>query len=122
PARTGKHDAGPDSNILHIPPPPLPGLDAPGICGRTVVPIGVDRPNLYSILDASGSMSLPMKDLAAHGVIPQRIDAARAAIHDLLMVIGHRVSYGAALFPSDQQTQTVICPPGGEVFPTEAGD
>lgn len=116
------HDAGPDGNLLHIPPPPLPGVDAPGICGRTIVPIVVDRPNLYFILDASGSMSLPMRDLESHGVIPSRIDAARDAIHDLLMLIGHRVSYGAAIFPSFPTLKDPVCPPGGEVFETETGD
>jgi hypothetical protein len=97
-------------------------VDAPGICGRTVVPIVVDRPNLYFILDASGSMSLPMRELASHGVIPTRIDAARGAIHDLLMLIGYRVAYGAALFPSEMQTADEKCPPGGEVFSTKPGD
>jgi hypothetical protein len=115
------HDAGADG-LLHIAPPPLPGADAPGICGRTVVPIVVDRPNLYFILDASGSMSEPMRDQAVHGVIPTRFGAARGAIHALLMKIGHRVSYGAALFPALQTDGVDVCPAGGEVFRTRPGD
>jgi hypothetical protein len=111
-----------DSGVLHIPPPTLPAADAPGICGRTVVPIVVDRPNLYFIVDASGSMARLMDEAPIRGVIPTRFDAAQIAIRDLLARVGHRVAFGAALFPATGGTEEDICPVGAEIFATRAGD
>src|SRR5262245_48724403 len=39
-------------------PPPV-DADASGICGNEVHPLIVDAPNLYFVLDASGSMKAP---------------------------------------------------------------
>jgi hypothetical protein len=117
------HDAGAEGGIIHIPLPALPDEDAAGICGRTVVPIVVDRVNLYFIVDNSGSMADPMgADAAVHNVIPSKYDAAGHAIHDVLMKVGHRVWYGAALFPGEGATQDDVCPAGGQVFTTSPGD
>src|SRR4051794_31416563 len=72
PTETGHRPTKPaasDSGIFHIPPPTLPPADAPGICGRTVVPIVVDRPNLYFIVDASGSMAELMDEAPINGLI-----------------------------------------------------
>ncbi|MCC6216402.1 MAG: VWA domain-containing protein [Polyangiaceae bacterium] len=87
--------------------------DAPGVCGNVVVPVPVERPNLYIVLDRSGSM---LEDLDGK----TRHYAARIAIADMLAEIGHRVNYGAAVFPAE--TLVTGCEPGAEVFATRPGD
>lgn len=123
-ALRGTHDAGPESGVLHIPPPTLPAEDAPGVCGRTKVPIVVDRPNFYFIVDASGSMLTPMDEPPVHGRIPSRYDSAQIAIYDLLLTVGHRVAYGAAVFPAAGASEKDVCPVGEAevIFPTQIGD
>jgi hypothetical protein len=122
PARS--RDAGTDAQVLHVTPPPLPPQDAPGVCGRTIVPIAANPVNLYFILDGSGSMSTPIDSPDTNGGFEiSRYDAARGAISDVLLAVGSRVSYGAEVFPgpvtSDSQD---VCPAGVEVFPTQQGD
>jgi hypothetical protein len=113
---TGQLDGG----LLSFPPPTPPGADAAGLCGNDIVPIVVDRPNFYFVLDRSGSMSnfMPSDQASASGVVPTRYTAAVLAIQALLRAVGHRISYGAALFPGG----TDQCSPGEEVFPTQPGD
>ncbi|HEX4338262.1 MAG TPA: VWA domain-containing protein [Polyangiaceae bacterium] len=117
-------DAGPDANVLHVGPPPLPADGAFGVCGRTVVPIAQKPVNLYFIVDASGSMTTPIDSPTTNGGIEiSRYDAARAAIRDVLLAVGSRVSFGAALFPAGAGTDpNDACPAGGEVYPTRQGD
>jgi hypothetical protein len=98
-----------------------PPADAPGLCGNLVIPLVIERPNLYFIVDASGSMSELMDAPNADGFLPTRYQAARFAIAEVLRIIGHRVSFGAALFPGRDATDEE-CTPGEEVFPTIAGD
>lgn len=106
-----------------LPPPGPPPDDAGGYCGRLFVPIVVDRPNLYFVVDASGSMSGEMSVPNSNNVIPTRYDAAREAIREVLLKVGHRVSYGAALFPAADPTGSgPSCPAGEEIFPTQPGD
>lgn len=116
-------DAGTDAQLLHVTPPPLPPQDAPGVCGRTIVPIALTPVNLYFIVDASGSMSTQIDSPDSNGGIQSsRFDAARIAIRDLLLTVGSRVSFGAALFPLNSSDPNDACAPGGEVFPTHPGD
>jgi len=117
-------DGGPDSGgFFNATPPPPPAADAAGYCGNVIVPIVLERPNLYFVLDASGSMISPMDVPDANGNFGTRYDAARAAIADVLKVVGHRVSYGAATFPAtDSDSDTSQCPAGQEVFATRPGD
>ncbi|HEX7671974.1 MAG TPA: VWA domain-containing protein, partial [Polyangiaceae bacterium] len=121
-AGTGeKAEKGTDAGTeLYIPPLTPPAEDA-GLCGRVVVPIVVERPNFYFVLDASGSMKDPMPDNQATslGIVPSRYTAARLAIRSLIRKVGHRISYGAALFPGEESAG---CTPGTEVFPTQPGD
>ena len=121
---TRTKDAGSDVNVLHVGPPPLPATDGPGICGRTIVPIAATPVNLYFILDASGSMSTLIDSADTNGGIEiSRYDAARAAISDVLLAVGSRVSFGAAVFPGPiTGDSTDECPAGMEVFPTQQGD
>lgn len=112
-------DAG-GGGDLYIPPLTPPGADA-GLCGRAVEPIVVERPNFYFVLDASGSMreSMPDDQATSFGIVPSRYTSARLAIRSLIRKVGHRISYGAALFPGDESAG---CTPGAEVFPTQPGD
>jgi hypothetical protein len=109
-----------DSGLLYFPPPTPPGADAAGLCGNEIVPTIIDRPNFYFVLDRSGSMNslMPSDQASKGGVVPTRYTAARFAIQALLQAVGHRISYGAALFPGD----SAGCSPGAEVFPTQPGD
>jgi hypothetical protein len=96
-------DLGPD-----LPPGAL------GDCGATVVELEVVRPNLYFLLDRSGSMTESMPGL----VLQDRFDAARIAIELVLRGMGHRVNFGASVFPADPTG----CGPGVEIHATAPGD
>lgn len=113
-------DAGADSSFLVIGPPPPPAADAGGYCGNLIIPIVSDRPNLYFVLDASGSMAEPIAQPNAGPIRLTKYTAALGAIESLLRAVGHRVSYGAALFPGSGSKDG--CAPGAEVFATEPGD
>lgn len=93
--------------------PPSPDAE---LCGNLVIPVIVERPNLYFVIDRSGSME--------DGIPGSKLDkyqSARLAIRDVLQVIGHRVNYGAAVYPFAGGT-IEGCNAGGQVFPTVAGD
>jgi hypothetical protein len=95
--------------------PPSP--DASGLCGNQFIPVLVDPPNLYFIVDRSGSMA---------GALPggpyTKYEGARFALADVLRVIGHRVKYGAAVYPIGDATGIQGCGSGQEIFTTDIGD
>jgi len=101
-----------DAGLSDAPPSP----DASGLCGNLIVPVLADLPNLYFIVDRSGSMSDPLP-----GANYNKYQNARIAIGKVLRAIGHRVRYGAAVYP---QSGGPIegCGAGKEVFPTQQGD
>lgn len=94
------------------------GIDVPpaacgDFCGETFLHEIKEPPNLYFLVDCSGSMGAPEENSAL-----SKYGMARLVLGDLLDVIGHRVRYGASIFPdgSDQ------CGPGVELFaPTLGG-
>jgi hypothetical protein len=90
------------------------GLDA-NLCGDQEIPAISDPPNLYFIVDRSGSMS----DLLP-GSAFSKYENARIAISVMLRAVGHRVNYGAAVFPAF--TDPDGCTTGQQIFPTEHGD
>ncbi len=92
-----------------------PAADAPGLCGNDIL-TAQHAPNLYFVLDRSGSMSDLME---REGVSESKLNASRRAIETVLQAVGHRVQYGAAVFPSDSLDG---CAAGREVFPTQRGD
>lgn len=94
--------------------PPEP--DAQGLCGNEVVPVVQEKPNLYFVLDSSGSMSL---DIEGGGT---RIGAAKTAITNLLHELGHRIRYGLATYPGERDNIAGTCATGKEVFKTQEGD
>ncbi|MDI1448201.1 VWA domain-containing protein [Polyangium sp. 6x1] len=92
--------------------PPAP--DAGGYCGNELHQTIVDAPNLYFVLDASGSMNAP----APGGT---RYDAVRAAVVGLVRKLGPLVKVGAAILPAHGSTQDQ-CAAGKQVFPVTQGD
>jgi hypothetical protein len=107
-------DAGVDIDIGE--PEICPDLDAGTVyCGTEVIPVDVERLNLYFVIDSSGSMDQPIV-----GTPLTRYKAAFVAAVELLRKIGHRVHYGAALSPGPLEADA--CEAGEEVFETVAGD
>ncbi len=99
-----------DAALLDGPPPADVEL-----CGNQLIPVAIDRPNLYFVLDRSGSMAE-----AQTGSL-NKYQSARVAIADVLRSVGHRVRYGAAVFPGSGGS-IPGCGTGVEVFPTQQGD
>ena len=93
-----------------------PPVSDAGLCGNEVLPTQQDRPNLYFIIDVSYSMH---ETFDSTGTGPTKYAAAVSAIIEVLELIGHRVSYGAAVFPFSSLNN---CEPGAELFKTQPGD
>jgi hypothetical protein len=89
-------------------------LDA-NLCGDQEIPAISEPPNLYFIVDRSGSMA----DLLPGSAV-SKYENARIAISVMLRAVGHRVKYGASVFPAFANPDG--CASGMQVFPTEAGD
>jgi hypothetical protein len=109
--------------------PPTP--DTKGLCGEQVVPVVVNRPTLYFVLDVSGSMietlkngdSIPGSDRNADGWVT-KLEASQAALVSLTLDLGHRIQYGLATFPGpDADGATLLgCGAGQEAFASRDGD
>jgi hypothetical protein len=80
------------------------------VCGCLDLPLMTDPPNLYFVLDHSGSMNEDNK-----------WQTVRTSIGDLMIELGPRARFGAALFPDPSQTSNP-CAPGVEVAPLRRGD
>jgi hypothetical protein len=91
------------------PPPPAACGD---FCGETFLHEVESYPNLYFLVDRSGSMGDELP-----GAPYNKYKMARKVLGELLNVIGHRVRYGASIFPHETQG----CGPGHEVFPPTIG-
>lgn len=115
----GSGDAGVslpiDSHDASVAPPE----DVTGLCGNQILRPVQTRPNLYLVLDRSGSMQDPMKDALTNRWI-EKWQAARRAVYDVLFGLGHRLAYGAAVFPRFGVVDT--CEPGAEIDRTSDGD
>ena len=79
-----------------------------GVCACADQPLEPRSPNLYFVLDRSGSMS----DDNKWGTIQH-------VLAELIVQLGPRARFGAAAFPNPAQDG---CAPGVEVFPTRQGD
>jgi hypothetical protein len=100
---------GDDDGGIALPPPEACGE----FCGETFLHEVTAPPNLYFLVDRSGSMGA-----FVDGASLTKYDMARKVLGDLLTVIGHRVRYGASIFPADTES----CGGGLEVFvPTLGG-
>ncbi len=104
------------------PAPVSPDLQSP--CGASTVKLQHLRPNLYFAIDASGSMSegIPRsEEVTSAGTgwaSYDRYAAMSLAIEGLLQRVGHRVSYGATLFPTGDR----VCDAGQEILELSPGD
>jgi hypothetical protein len=105
----GDGQAGGDSLAL-----PDASLDA-ALCGNEQIPAVLNPPNLYFIVDRSGSMQDPLP-----GSAYSKYENARIAISSMLRAVGHRVRYGAAVYPAFLNQEG--CAPGLQIFPTADGD
>lgn len=98
---------------------PHPSTVSP--CGAATVALEFIRPNLYFAIDASGSMldGIPPGEDASAELIPgDRYGSLALAIQTLLARVGHRVNYGATLFP----TANEVCDAGDEILALTPGD
>ncbi len=84
-------------------------------CGQTFLRERDDPPNVYFVVDRSGSMGTPFDRSGL-----SRYQTARRSIVSLLRTIGHRVRYGAAVFPS--KIAPDACVEGEQIFATVRGD
>jgi hypothetical protein len=91
-----------------------PGPDAQGLCGNTFLQATNDPPNIYFVIDRSGSMQ---------EIVDGRVkyDAVASASVALVRRLGSQVNVGAAVFPG-QVNADEGCTTGAEVFPTRPGD
>jgi hypothetical protein len=81
--------------------------DDGAFCDCVDVPLVAEPPNIYFVLDRSGSMSHQNKWKSAQNAVGQ-----------LTTGLGSRASFGVTLFPGGTQD----CGPGVEVFATRLGD
>ena len=89
-----------------------PAADAGGLCGNQIHSLITDPPNVYFVLDTSGSMSL----LVPGG--STRFQSVQTAAFKMVSHLQLLIKAGAAIFPGvDDQ-----CAPGHEVFPLAYGN
>ena len=106
-AGTGGGGSGPDLGDAAV--------DPSGPCGDDRIPAVENPPNLSFIIDHSASMG---EELAGSGL--SKYENARIALSHVLKAIGHRVNYGATIFPGlDGGTG---CEAGDQLMKVAAGD
>lgn len=96
-----------------------PPASTENLCGNKLLRVLEERPNLYLVLDRSGSMTLPMDESQITSTLT-KYQASLEAIHDVLFAIGHRTAYGAALFPALGSSNN--CSTGSSIDAVTAGD
>lgn len=114
-ASSSSGGVGGDAFDAGIPDGPVPCPDATGLCACEEVDVIQNIPNLYFVLDTSGSMNAPVDASST------RYDLVREAAVDMVRKLGHLVRVGAATFPHIDGNLGE-CSAGGEVFPTQLGD
>ncbi|MBX3206803.1 MAG: VWA domain-containing protein [Labilithrix sp.] len=78
-------------------------------CECLDVPLFVDPPTIYFVLDRSGSMGNPDK-----------WNRVRVTVGKIMRSLGPRASFGAAMFPGPSATD--VCAPGDEIMSVRPGD
>ncbi len=98
--------------------PPHP--DTSRLCGNQVVPVLLEKPNLYFVLDSSGSMN----ERINAGRPLTKMDAVQDALLSVTLELGHRIHYGLTAFPGPDDTNAGLlgCGPGKELFALQQGD
>jgi hypothetical protein len=88
---------------------PIPGPDAgPEACVPQSIVASQDVPNMYFVLDHSGSMKENNK-----------WPTMRSVVSSLMNTLGSSARFGATMFPNPA---TDVCDPGVEVLPLQLGD
>jgi hypothetical protein len=80
-----------------------------GVCACVDQPLVFDAPNLYFVLDRSGSMNMS-----------QKWPSVITTMGNLAVDLGPRANIGAAVFPDP--TSSLQCGPGIEIIATTPGD
>jgi hypothetical protein len=93
--------------------PPAP--NAQGFCGNTFLAATTDHPNLYFVIDRSGSMQEFVDG-------EQKYAAVVTAATSLVRSLGPQANVGAAVFPGRTVDEQNPCAAGEEVFTTRPGD
>jgi hypothetical protein len=91
-----------------------PDLDADGLCGNQIHQAIANAPNIYFVLDTSGSMA----DDAPGGT---RFGVVRTATLEVIRSLGPLINVGLALFPYEP-TQEDPCHRGQQVLSVKPGD
>jgi hypothetical protein len=89
-----------------------------GVCECVDQPLAIDAPNIYFVLDRSGSMA----DSGIPGnpdVGPSKWETVRTVLGQLVVQLGPRGIFGVTVFPSPF---TNGCDPGIEIFAPQQGD
>ncbi len=86
-----------------------------GPCGSQSIPAVENPPNISFIIDHSGSMG---EELAGSGL--SKYENARLALSHVLKAVGHRVNYGATVFPG--LAGVTGCEAGDELMKVGPGD
>ncbi len=109
-------DGAPEPEACEGPPHP----DTSELCGNQIVPVVVQKPNIYFVLDVSGSMREPIE---ARGSV-SKLAAVKEVLLSLTRDLGHRISYGLATFPGPDAPSLALsgCGPGRELFALQPGD
>lgn len=89
-------------------PPTCNAGPALGVCACTELSFLSDVPNLYFVLDRSGSMADDSK-----------WTTVRIVVADVMVNLGPRANFGVVIFPNPNSDQ---CAPGLEVLSTRPGD
>ncbi len=92
-------------------PPGCGQLENGGLCDCIDVPMFTDPPNIYFVLDRSGSMAESGK-----------WDRVRLTVARLMRGLGPRANFGATIFPYGATPSAVECGTGAEVMSMRAGD
>jgi hypothetical protein len=86
-----------------------------GPCGSQAIPVVVNRPNVSFVIDHSASMG----DVLVGSAL-SKYENARIALSRVLRVVGHRLNYGATIFPG--LAGVTGCEAGDELMSVGPGD
>ncbi|HEX2871925.1 MAG TPA: hypothetical protein VHP33_11725 [Polyangiaceae bacterium] len=111
PGHLDSGSAGEDGGLMLGDAPEVPT----GPCGSQSLPVVENPPNLSFIIDHSASMG---DELAGSGL--SKYENARIALSHVLAAIGHRVNYGATIFPG--LAGVTGCEAGDQLMPVSPGD
>lgn len=101
---------GPTFGESAISTPPGCGVKDDGEqCGCVDVPLFVDAPTIYFVLDRSGSMA-----------VDDKWTQTRIVVGNIMRGLGPRAKFGAAMFPMPTGDNT--CVPGEEIMSVRPGD